>query len=458
MSILQRQPATRSRRTAPTTGARKWNTRAAEQRAAAFSDLGRKLSAVRTAKDAAKIIADTADVLCGWDAFLVDLCGPGRNEAVTVFCIDTINGRRVEVTEEVTLGQPGPGARKALLKGPQLILRSPGEKGPLNGVPFGDKNRLSASLMYVPVRRNSEAIGVLSIQSYTPRAYDRSNLKTLQALGDHCGGALERIRATQENDRLQRELRQRAEELERVNSELEHRVRERTAQLEAINKELEAFCYSVSHDLRAPLRSIRGFSEVLLERYGSRLDQRGLEYLRRACDASQQMDKLIEDLLQLSRVARMEMQRQRVNLSALAAAIGAELHKAEPERNVEFIIAEGISVLGDERLLRVVLENLLRNAWKFTSKRPTALIEFGLEPGQNPVFYVRDNGAGFDPAQSSKLFGVFQRLHSANEFPGTGVGLAIVQRIINRHGGRVWASANLDHGATFSFSLATNGN
>jgi light-regulated signal transduction histidine kinase (bacteriophytochrome) len=310
--------------------------------------------------------------------------------------------------------------------------------------------------MYVPVHRDKAAIGVLSIQSYTLKAYDEKDLQTLQALADHCGGALERIRVEQENDRLQRELRRHAEELEGVNAGLELRVRERTAQLEAINKELEAFCYSVSHDLRAPLRSIRGFSEVLLERHASQLDPRGQDYLRRACQACHQMDRLIEDLLQLSRVGRAEMQRQTVNLSAVAGAIAAELHKAEPERRVEFIIAGGLTALGDERLLRVVLENLLRNAWKFTSKRPLARIEFGAHVQPSRVYFMRDNGVGFDPDYSDKMFGVFQRLHSASEFPGTGVGLAIVQRIINRHGGRIWAEARPGEGATFYFSLPAN--
>ncbi len=245
-------------------------------------------------------------------------------------------------------------------------------------------------------------------------------------------------------------------EVERLNQELERRVRERTSQLEAANKELEAFCYSVSHDLRAPLRSIRGFSEVLLERYASKLDARGQEFLRRACESSHMMDKLIEDLLKLSRVTRAELQRRPVDLSVLAESIASELRGTEPERAVEIVIAPDLKTEGDEHLLRVVLDNLLRNAWKFTSKRSQARLEVGATTEAQPAFFVRDNGAGFDMAYAGKLFGVFQRLHSANDFAGTGVGLATVQRIVNRHGGRTWATAQVDQGATFYFTLSSD--
>jgi light-regulated signal transduction histidine kinase (bacteriophytochrome) len=266
-----------------------------------------------------------------------------------------------------------------------------------------------------------------------------TDLQTLQDLADHCGGALDRIRA-------EADLRTR-------NQELEQRIQERTAQLEAINKELEAFSYSISHDLRAPLRSIRGFAEVLLERYAPQLDERGQEFLKRVCQSSHHMDRLIEDLLKLSRVGRAEMQSQPVDLSAIAKSIAADLRKTEPDRQAELVIAPGLRTCGDERLLRITLENLLRNAWKFTSKKSDARIEFGTVLEPQPAFFVKDNGAGFDMAYASRLFGVFQRLHSATEFPGTGVGLATVQRVVNRHGGRAWATGAVNDGATFYFTL-----
>ena len=243
-------------------------------------------------------------------------------------------------------------------------------------------------------------------------------------------------------------------DVDRINQELERRVRERTVQLEAINRELEAFCYSVSHDLRAPLRSIRGFSEVLLERYAAKLDERGQEFLRRTCESSQVMDRLIEDLLKLSRVTRAEIQRRPVNLSLLAESIASDLRNAEPSRAVQFVIAPDLKTEGDERLLHVALDNLLRNAWKFTSKLPEARIEVGATAEPEPAFFVRDNGAGFDMAYAGKLFGVFQRLHSASDFAGTGVGLATVQRIVTRHGGRAWAIGEVNRGATFYFTLS----
>jgi len=256
--------------------------------------------------------------------------------------------------------------------------------------------------------------------------------------------------ALRSSEQQSRELFEKVEEL---NQDLERRVRERTAQLEVINRELEAFCYSVSHDLRAPLRSIRGFSEVLLERYATKLDERGQEFLRRSCESSQIMDRLIEDLLKLSRVTRAELQRRPVNLSALAESIASELRSGEPARTVQFVIAPGLNAEGDERLLHLALDNLLRNAWKFTSKRAEARIEVGATAEPQPAFFVRDNGAGFDMAYAGKLFGVFQRLHSAGDFAGTGVGLATVQRIVTRHGGRAWATGEVDRGATFYFTL-----
>ena len=223
---------------------------------------------------------------------------------------------------------------------------------------------------------------------------------------------------------------------------------------ESLNAELEAFCHSVSHDLRAPLRSIDGFSRILLEDYADKLDSTGQEYLRRACAGSQRMSDLIDDLLRLSRITRAEISRQPVDLSAVAQEITAELQATQPDRAVEWKITGGLAVEGDARLLRMALEHLLGNAWKFSAGRNPATIELGVsdQDGER-VYFVRDNGTGFDMAYADKLFGAFQRLHAAEEFEGTGIGLATVQRILRRHGGRVWAEGAVDQGATVYFTL-----
>lgn len=231
-------------------------------------------------------------------------------------------------------------------------------------------------------------------------------------------------------------------------------VARRSVELEAANKELEAFCYSVSHDLRAPLRGIDGFSQALLEDYGNKLDSSAREFLQRIRAGTQRMGVLIDDLLNLSRFTRIEMQRQATDLSEIGRAVAAELRQSQPRRDVEIVIAPQLQGEGDPRLMRVVLENLLGNSWKFTSKQSHARIEFGrTENNGSSAFYVRDNGAGFDPAYSARLFGAFQRLHGITEFPGSGVGLATVQRIIHRHGGSIWAESAVGEGATFYFTL-----
>ncbi|WP_439621016.1 sensor histidine kinase [Gemmata sp.] len=245
------------------------------------------------------------------------------------------------------------------------------------------------------------------------------------------------------------------EELHRLNRGLEDRVAQRTAQLEAATKEMEAFSYSVSHDLRAPLRALDGFSDELLRSYpGKVLDDRGQHYLRRLRSGTQRMGQLIDDMLLLSRLNRGELRREGVDLTAVAGEVAAELRAREPARQVTFDIEPGLSAAGDAGLLRVALENLLGNAWKFTSKAPAATVAVGRTATANgPAFFVRDDGAGFDMAHADKLFGAFQRLHSEREFPGNGVGLAIVQRAVNRHGGRVWAEGRPGAGATFYFTI-----
>jgi PAS domain S-box-containing protein len=245
-----------------------------------------------------------------------------------------------------------------------------------------------------------------------------------------------------------------------ANETMESQVRERTAQLEAANKELEAFSYSVSHDLRSPLRGIDGWSLALQEDYGAALDATGQQYLERVRGETQRMGHLIDGMLELSRLGRAALVMSQVDLTALAQKVSARIAEAHPERAFEFVIAPMLRAVGDARLLEALLVNLLENAAKFSATRSVARIEVGLapaevaagEPGES-VFMVRDNGSGFDMRYAQKLFGAFQRLHKASEFAGTGIGLATVRRIVERHGGRVWAAAELDHGATFYFTL-----
>jgi PAS domain S-box-containing protein len=247
-------------------------------------------------------------------------------------------------------------------------------------------------------------------------------------------------------------------EIRRLNTELELRVEQRTAQLIAVNKELEAFSYSVSHDLRAPLRHINGFSRALMEDYAGTLDDVGNGYLNEICDASREMSKMIDDVLKLARVARSEMKDEPVDLTAMAEEVAADLRNLSPEHEVSFNVEPGMQVSGDKRLLQFVLANLIGNAWKFTTIRDLAVIEFGANESEGEtVFFIKDNGSGFDMCYANKLFGAFQRLHSAEEFEGTGVGLATVKRIIERHGGRVWADAEPDKGATFYFTIGGKG-
>ncbi len=251
-----------------------------------------------------------------------------------------------------------------------------------------------------------------------------------------------------------KQIEERDSNLRAAHNELERRVEQRTAELSAANKELESFSYSVSHDLRSPLRSIDGFSQALADDYEDKLDPAAKGHLQRIRTATQKMGVLIDDLLNLSRVTRAEMKHEPVDLSAMAVSIASEYMKRNEQRQVEWSIKDGMQAFGDTRLLQIVLDNLLGNAWKYTSKHALAKIEFGQEQYNGAMaYFIRDDGAGFDAEYSSRLFGAFQRLHGAAEFPGTGIGLATVQRIVLRHGGKVWAEGAVEKGATFYFTL-----
>jgi PAS domain S-box-containing protein len=244
------------------------------------------------------------------------------------------------------------------------------------------------------------------------------------------------------------------EEVRKLNVELEQRVRDRTVQLEAANKELEAFSYSVSHDLRAPLRSVDGFSRIILEEYGNKLDDTLKNYLGRICKGARHMGLLIDDLLKLAQVTRSEFHYESIDLSGLVGEIAETLRRDNPERIVDVVIQEGINVKGDPYLIKIALGNLLDNAWKFTGKERQPRVLFGatVEDGET-IYFIKDNGAGFDMTYTGKLFGAFQRLHTIEEFPGTGIGLATVRRIITRHGGHIWAEGEVGKGATFYFTV-----
>ncbi|MBU1191090.1 MAG: PAS domain-containing protein [Gammaproteobacteria bacterium] len=286
--------------------------------------------------------------------------------------------------------------------------------------------------LVVPLLRNQQVIGGLStFRNGAP--FDTLDQELLTLFSQDVGIALDNLHLRQS---------------------LEYRVSERTAQLSASNDELKAFSYSVSHDLRAPLRRIVGFSNVLLEEYTNQLDSQGQDYLRRVGGSAERMSELIDDLLALSRVAQFDMQPTHVDLSALAEQIALELQNTEPKRNVEFLIAPDIQVQGDSGLLHIALDNLFSNAWKFTRKKAAARIEFGHQDQKGEeIYFVRDNGAGFDMAYVDKLFTAFQRLHDTSDFEGTGIGLATVRRIVRRHNGRVWVEGSPGHGATFYFTL-----
>lgn len=306
--------------------------------------------------------------------------------------------------------------------------------------------------LVVPLLQGQNLWGLLCIhQCRAPRQWQETEIEFVNQIAAHLGVALQHAELLAEL-RLEIVERQQAEQrAQELNWELQQAI----VELKAVNKELEAFSYSVSHDLRAPLRSIDGFSQALLEDCPDQLDDIGQDYLRRIRFATQRMGQLIDDLLTLSRVTRSDMQRESVDLSQLASRICTHLQQAHPEGQVEFQVQPGLVAQGDARLLQVLLENLLNNAWKFTSRQLQAKIAFGAIAQENgiPVYFVRDDGVGFDMAYVDKLFRPFQRLHGMNEFSGNGIGLATVQRIVHRHGGRVWAEGALAQGATFYFML-----
>ncbi len=287
----------------------------------------------------------------------------------------------------------------------------------------------------------------VAIESLKQGATDYVLKDRLGRLGSSVRRALQEVEERKERRRAEEEIRT-------LNGELERRVRERTAQLEATNRELEAFSQSVSHDLRAPIRRIEWCQQILLDEYGPHLDGQARKYLHDIGDFAEQMSQIVHELLQLAQVGASELKREPADLSRLAESILQKLQAAEPNRAVDWSVTPGLAAQGDYQLLRIALENLFENAWKFTGQKDHARIEFGVETqAGRPIHFIRDDGVGFDMAYADKLFTPFRRLHSQEAFPGAGVGLATVQRIIHRHGGLLWAEAAKDQGATFYFTL-----
>jgi len=334
---------------------------------------------------------------------------------------------------------------RALTSGRPLISNDPMHDPRRGGIPPGHPEL--RAFMGIPLYRGKNLVGLIGVAN-RPGGYLDEHIDLLQPFSTTCAVLIEAYRNNQRRRHAESMLR-------KLNIELEDHVSQRTAELQASIKELESFSYSVSHDLRSPLRGINGFSRLLLQDYGERLDEHGKEYLRRICSATLRMSELIDGMIDLAQLTREPLHLTEVDLSRLAESVARELRGNEPERRIEFVVKPGILARGDDRLLRVVLHNLLSNAWKFTARKEFAHIEFGVrQAGSSLAYFVKDDGAGFDMRYADKLFGAFQRLHGVKEFAGTGIGLATVQRIIQRHGGLVWAEGELDKGATFFFTLA----
>jgi signal transduction histidine kinase len=390
---------------------------------------------------------------------LQDICAAGSRAsgglASTVFLWDDSQGHFYAAEADAPAlhsysfaPQDGPVVTRAWKEGRSVVTQSVNELGPASRQLAQTLD--ATALLAVPIATPQRTWGVLVVLQRRGSLFSSDDLALLEILAEQCAIALDNAELVREQERRALEERRLVVQLESANEQLEAA----NTRLGAANRELEAFAYSVSHDLRAPLRGIDGFSQALQKEFQDKLGEQGLHYITRVRANSQLMGRLIDDLLKLSRVTRSEMTIREVDLSAMAGSIAEGLQRQEPERKVHVHIEDGVAVWGDPGLLEIALGNLLSNAWKFTSKHASATIEFGVKrDGGAPVYFLRDDGAGFEMEYVDKLFGPFQRLHPEQGFDGTGIGLATVQRIVARHGGRIWAEGAVERGATFYFTL-----
>jgi len=414
-----------------------------------YSVLSRANEAIVRIREAPRLFDEICRISVeegGFAMAWIGLLNDASEEVIPVACRGHDDGYLDYLEQKGTLRYNGPTARA--IQENCYSINQDTEHNPVMA-PWRDAalQRGYRSSAAFPLTRGGKAVGALTLYAQDPHSFTDEINALFQDLVEDVSFALDFF-----DQEARRKLAE--ERLMSLNEALEARIQERTRLLENTNKELESFSYSVSHDLRAPLRSIDGFSEILEKRYGAVLDERAKGYLDRVRRASQRMGELIDDLLQLARVSRSELKKMPVDLSALVRTIAASLQETQPARQVSFKLEEGVIVEADLRLIRGALENLLGNAWKFTAHQAYPTIEFGtLDKAGERVLYIRDNGAGFDMQYANKLFGAFQRLHRADEFEGTGIGLATVQRIVHRHNGRVWAEGEIGKGAIFYFTL-----
>jgi light-regulated signal transduction histidine kinase (bacteriophytochrome) len=328
---------------------------------------------------------------------------------------------------------------------------------------------LSKIWLGVPLKIEENVTGVIAVQSYSDEfAYNDSDMEMLEYISSQISISIERKKAEEEiakhRDHLEELIKERTSELEKSQNSLtlllddvndiNVQLQKTNTKLDSTNKEMEAFSYSVSHDLRAPLTRMDGFSQAILDTYSDKLDEQGKHFLNRIRSSSKHMAKLIDDMLALSRISRKDIFRQQLDLTQLAENISKELMNTEPKRKVDFKIKKGLKIKADQKFIIILLQNLLGNAFKFTGKEKNAVIEFGKKSiDKKEIFFIKDNGDGFDMKYYDKIYIAFQRLHHEEDFPGTGIGLAIVQRIINKHGGKIWAESEMGKGSVFYFRL-----